>query len=131
MGLGHESGTAFVPRRHDADAGVPERIEEAEEGLARHRERVPHPRRTQGVRDESPDGSWSGGLDRLGRHLLGVAGVDLEDISLGFVDCRLGLDGVSFGNVGVHVDDFGLSPGDLGRGDIVTGGRHGRLRIRR
>src|SRR4029079_10675058 len=56
VGLGHERGGALVARGDAPDAGGVETLEEAEEALAGHGERVPDADGAQGVRDEPPDG---------------------------------------------------------------------------
>ena len=63
--LGHERRGAFVAGRDDADAGPFERVEEAEEGLAGHREGVPDAGRPERVGDEPADGPRPGVDDRL------------------------------------------------------------------
>ena len=62
VGLGHERRTALVAGGHDPDPRVGERVEQPEERLAGHGERVPDAGGAQGVRDEPADGP---GLGRL------------------------------------------------------------------
>ncbi len=78
--LGHERGTALVAGRHDPDPRVGERVEEAEERLARHGERVPHAGGAQAVGDEPADGPRLGGLHGFG---LGRVGLDGPGARLG------------------------------------------------
>ena len=59
VGLGHERGAALVASGDDADAGIAERIEEAEERFAGHGERVADAGAAQGVGDEAADGPWT------------------------------------------------------------------------
>ncbi len=56
MRLGHERRRALVARRDDADAGIAERIEQAQERFPRDRERDADPGAAKGIGDESTDG---------------------------------------------------------------------------
>ena len=60
VGLGHERRRTLVAGGDDADAGVAEGVEEAEERLAGHREGVADAGAAQGVGDEAPDGPRPG-----------------------------------------------------------------------
>ncbi len=84
VGLGHERRRPLVAGADDPDAGGVEALEQAEEALARHGERVADADGTEGVGDEPADGSGGlglgvglgGRLGRLGRRLgfgLGAA----------------------------------------------------------
>jgi enoyl-CoA hydratase/carnithine racemase len=102
VGLGHERRGAFVARRHDADAGAFERVEQAQKGLAGHGEGIPDAGRAEGVGDEPADGPRAGVDDRfeVGRsHGVGRSGgvgrrldtrVRLGGHGLGVVVCRVG-----------------------------------------
>ena len=59
VGLGHERGAALVAGGDDADAGITERVEEAQERFAGHGERVADAGAAQGVGDEAADGPWA------------------------------------------------------------------------
>ena len=84
VGLGHERGAALVPRRDDPDPGVAERVEQAEERLARNGERVAHAGGPQGVGDEPPDGPRAGPRLDLRRGRLGLGlGVIVPSASIG------------------------------------------------
>ena len=69
VGLRHERGRALVARGDDADPGRLEALEQAEEALAGHRERVADAGGPQGVGDEPADGPRAG----LGRRVGGFA----------------------------------------------------------
>ncbi len=68
VGLGHERGATFVPRRHDPDAGSAELVQDAQERLTRDRERVADAGAAQRLCDEASDGRrcgrcrWFGGV---------------------------------------------------------------------
>jgi hypothetical protein len=104
VGLGHERGAALVSGRDDPDPRVAQPLEEPEEALARHGERVADAGGAQGVGDEAPDRPGTVGFTPgLGRRRLGGRGLGLGGrvgalcwLGLGLnarlgLACRLGL----------------------------------------
>ena len=62
VGFGHEGGTTLVAGRDDADAGLAETVEQAQERFAGHRERVAHACGAECIRDEPTHRPWPGRL---------------------------------------------------------------------
>ena len=101
VGLGHERGRALVPGRDDADPGVAERLEDAEEALAGDGERV----------------ADAGGAQGLGHEMTGRTGLGrfLGRRGLGFERRFLGQPGFVVGRHGRVVVPLGRSGFDRRR----------------
>jgi hypothetical protein len=122
MGLGHERGCALVAGADDPDAGRVEALEEAEEALAGHGERVAHADRAKGIGDVTPDCASGFRLRlRRGGLQLGLGGGQFGrglERHVGF--------GLGLGLGGEFGDRFGLGS----RFDRLRLLRIGRLRLR-
>ncbi len=136
--LGHEGRRTFVARGDDPDPGALEGVEQPQERLTRHGERIAHARRAQGVGDEPTDGARTDRDDRLDLRLrLGVRAVGVGG-SLGVSDrfdgdrrSRLGIRGFRrlgrrlVGGFGGHLvgrlrrQQVGLDRLELGHGDCA------------